>query len=291
MRRIAFIAALLVAWPALAQMPWQSGVGTPVTAAGYTGPGDTKSGANEFWGVIAYTNALIGNNLFELQRASDNTKQTIVSVAGGGPDTATATTFCAATTCGFSKFYGQVNGQDCVQATQANETVYTASASGTLPGSTQTGVEGCAANIVTLLTEPYTIILAGKRTATGLKNIITGVSGNRYLMLGTTSADTWSFAADTITTPTLTATDNAFHAVQIIYNSTTSNATVDGSTGSNQDAHTGSLGSNQNLALGTNSTGVNAADAVVLFWGLWPVGFTGGELTSMNSTMHTVGQF
>src|SRR5678816_1891867 len=73
----------------------------------YTGPGDIVASAKSFWGLRAYTNASIGGNCIDVKRASDNTTNTFVTVAGGLVDVASITTFLAATTGTVTKAYDQ----------------------------------------------------------------------------------------------------------------------------------------------------------------------------------------
>jgi len=59
---------------ALAQLPWQSGIGTPVTAASFTGVGDTHSaGMVRHYGSIAYSSATRGQNMYNICDANTGT--------------------------------------------------------------------------------------------------------------------------------------------------------------------------------------------------------------------------
>lgn len=74
--------------------------------------------------------------LFQIVRGSDAATTDISALSNGQVNQSAITTFCAATTCNYSKIYDQAgNGNDLPQATTANQTqvAFTSFAQGTLP--------------------------------------------------------------------------------------------------------------------------------------------------------------
>lgn len=133
MIRLLLILALLLAAPRADA--WLIGGGGP--AAGYVGPGDVVTGATAWYGLRGY-NAAVSTpgttNAVKLRRASDNTTSNIVILASGDLDTATAATFCNATSCFVDTLYDQTGGgRDVVQATAANQPAFVFNCIGALP--------------------------------------------------------------------------------------------------------------------------------------------------------------
>jgi hypothetical protein len=98
----------------------------------YTGPGDLKTFA--FWGGFrAYSAATAGTKAVQLQR-SDSTVTDINTLADGSFDTASAATFCTATTCKVRILYDKSgNANDMQNGNFASMPFYTVSAIGAHP--------------------------------------------------------------------------------------------------------------------------------------------------------------
>ena len=89
----------------------------PTTGGGaYSGPGDVVSGATAWYGLRAYSLATAGGKSINITRASDSTSRDINTLANGNFDTATASTFCNATTCTVNTMYDQTQGNHCTAA-------------------------------------------------------------------------------------------------------------------------------------------------------------------------------
>ena len=96
----------------------------PASTGSYVGPGDLVSGATGWWGLRAYNNAYAAaqKGAAILQRASDNTTQTINVTTTGDLNVAAAQTFCASTTCGIEEWIDQTgSGHNQVQTTAADQ--------------------------------------------------------------------------------------------------------------------------------------------------------------------------
>ena len=78
-------------------------------AVAYSGPCDVTPAAIHWWGLRAYCAANIGTTILKVRRASDSATQELVAMPDGSLDVATATTFCAATTCHVESTIGLVD--------------------------------------------------------------------------------------------------------------------------------------------------------------------------------------
>lgn len=112
MRRLfAAALALLLATAAPTSHAWL--IGKPV--ASYTGPGDYASFT--FWyGLRAYSAAVAATGTqksINIKRDSDSSTTDVLILTDGTLDVASASTFCAATTCRVEKIYDQVAGNAC----------------------------------------------------------------------------------------------------------------------------------------------------------------------------------
>src|SRR6185437_11999194 len=76
------------------------------TGASYSGPGDLVSGALAWWGLRGYSSSYHGKAI-NIIRASDSSSTDIDILASGALDVATASTFCASTTCVVDELYDQ----------------------------------------------------------------------------------------------------------------------------------------------------------------------------------------
>jgi len=97
------------------------------------------------------------NNAIQIQRASDNTTANIKILASGALDVATASTFCAATTCGIKTFYDQVGSNNLTQSTLADMEALSFSCIGSLPCWTSNGSQWAEGGTGTLA-QPLTVI-------------------------------------------------------------------------------------------------------------------------------------
>lgn len=226
-------------------------------AAAYVGPGDVVSGATVFYGLRAYTLASIGSNLFNITRSSDSTNKTFVSIAGGGFNTADA--FFNGSTYQLNTLYDQTGngnnltpgstsnggnllltggpgGRPCIQFTSAGPqslVKLAASAVGAQPNSGSLVLNnlgsGAASSIFTLNDG------VGTNTAYHDLGVDASGTGNVYIYAGSVG--------------TATCSQNAWHSVQALFNTTSSQLMVDGA------ATTG-------LSVGTQPGGIAGAGQV-----------------------------
>ncbi len=116
MRKLVLVIATL-----LAMAPHANASSTLLRAGGtiaaYVGPGDLVS-FDAWCGLRAYSAATAGTKSIRIQRASDSALTDISTLATGAFDTATASSFCNATTCTATKCYDKVGTIDLTAASQ-----------------------------------------------------------------------------------------------------------------------------------------------------------------------------
>lgn len=311
MKRIAVLFSFLLALqtPAAAQLT-MTGVGGgfgPAGGGGYTGPGDVVASAKIWYGLRCYNAAYTGNVVDITDSATGNTTGTRLQCAAGGTISAlvsgSACTFvtgnaCSslattcATACNVRQLYDQTAGNQCAGAScdliasvNANRPTYTQNCLGSLP--CMTFVNGVThvlqtANSFTAIAQPYTASWVGNRTGgfTTFSPVWTDFNA---------STGGWNNAANQIvmyagTSATKAATDSTTHATQSAFNGASSTLYVDGSSST---VNPGTSGSTTNiLAMGNNLSGQSVTGNIFEF-GIWPIAFSGGQNSSMNSNQHT----
>lgn len=258
----------------------------PPAAVAYVGPGDIVSGAAAWYGLRAYSAAARGGNVCDIVRASDSASQTFISLADGSLDVASIASFLAATTGKVSKLYDQTGqGWDVLQATDSKRPAFTLSGIGSLPCMTfvrASSQEFASSGNFTGFSQQYSMSMVAKRT--GNFSAANGVLGAGGSLIGfNTSVDNANmFAGSNVAAA---AADNAFHAVQAVFNGASSVLYVDGSS-STVNAGAGAVSSATTIKVGTNGFG-SPLDGAIAEVGIWPAGFSSGDRSSMNSNQHT----
>jgi hypothetical protein len=279
---------------AVAQLPWQSGVGTPITAAAYAGPGDVVASAKAWWGLRAYSAAVAATGTqksVNIRRASDSTTSDIVILTTGYLDLATAGTFCAATTCFVTKFYDQSgNSKDISQATAGNQPQIFLSggpAAGYPYVSFTTGsmALSAAANLTPATGVQSHSGVASRAAGTAITVLVRcGGSGNELNTKA--AANVWQITGGSAGgSVDKAATDNTWHAANTNLNGASSVINVDGSEATG--TATGATGAS---ALGMLGAGSNTLKIVES--GCWDnITFTSQNRTDMNTQQHAAWGF
>ena len=232
----------------------------------FAGLGDISGSAAGYWGLRAYTKASIGSNAIKLRRDSDNTTQTFVTVAGGGLDLASISTFKVAANLFVDTLFDQSGGgNNMAQATLANQPQFTLNGLGSLP--IMSFVAGTPLYLKSAslfnLGPPYTFTSVARRTAnfTTAQVAFAGIP-NQQLAFDATVNTVYVFAngGGTITN---TATDNVYHSMgmMITATGTSSKIDVDGADLTGNPGNTGWV--NQNLffgVFGDLTTGLTGSD-------------------------------
>jgi hypothetical protein len=250
----------------------------PVPQAPYAGPGNVVSGARSWWGLRAYTLALVGNTVIRLRRDSDNAEQDFVTIEGGGLDTASITTFKSSANLFVVTLYDQLifgAGSDESNATSSTQPQFIL---GTPCLMRFTATLFLRASTEVVMTQAYTASVVAKRT---------GSTSAAQMVIGETNGTGVGFAnsANNATMQvvggdnTASATDSAFHAIQGVYNGASSNLDVDGTATSKSIAATGWGGGGSRTDFNSN----RALVGDVFEAGLWDVGFTNAEASAMSA--------
>jgi hypothetical protein len=254
----------------------------------YVGPGDIVSGATAWYGLRAYNLAYTTgtNKAINIRRASDNTTMDIVILTSGALDTSTAATFCASTTCYVDEWYDQTgNGNNVTQSTNSNQPTISFNCIGSLPCVGYSSTTMRLSGSIPSVSQPLTMSAVAERTgntsnANGIISTYTGSQPTLYFQSTTNTiviyaSNSWV---------TATANDNAWHAIQGVFNAGTSVLSIDGisMTGSMVGTATStSLNIGNNPSQNVGLTG-NIGEA-----GLWPSGFSTQQQSNMCHNQYT----
>ena len=247
----------------------------------YAGPGDIVSGALAWWGLRAYDAAVAGNKAANICRASDSTCEDIDTLGNGSFDTATATSFCTSTTCSVKTLYDQTgNGHDMTQTATSEMPALTFNCIGSLPCMTFNATDDQnfeAAEFITA--EPFTISTIAMATGPGailadnasIIGIGHDIPANEWELSSTNNVD-------------FTASDGSFHAAEAVFNTSTSNAYLDGASNP-MDLGTA-------FSIGTGGLNLGGADGYytpgeIIELGLWGSAFNSTQAGNMNTNQHS----
>lgn len=275
---------------------WSSAAWTCALATfqigGYIGPGDIIGGASVWYGLRCYNAAKASaSQAIRIRRASDNTESDIGLTAACALDVATATTFCAATSCFVTKVYDQSgNGKDVSQATQANQPALLFNCQGSLPCLNPTGTNMfLSGTLAAGVSQPVTLVNMVRRVngPTNGGDIFTFFSaGGLGIISGFRNVANTIISYDSTgnTIRTATASDAALHVNQHIFNGASSAIKVDAT---KTTVSLGAAAADTAIGLLSRAAGGVGFDG---YWGesgMWPALFTTGQLTSMCSNVHT----
>jgi hypothetical protein len=287
-----FIAALLLLYPISAWgFATSDGLSTAnydginlkrgPTAPPYQGPGDIVAGATGWWGLRAYSAAKAGTKAVRLRRDSDQIEQDFNTLANGSLDTASITTFKGAANLFVSKLYDQTGGSvgDLVQATTTNQPSFVLADFGSFPDMRFASQALATASLA--LTEPFTFV--GVNIFTGAA-VAQSWEGSGTQLAGHTTTANQLRLYNNFNEVHATATDNAWHGIQFVFNGAASNAVVDG---------VSTIGNDGGAAIA--STPLNfGQDNYGELWtgkqtemGLWLIAFSTPQITAMNTNIHT----
>jgi Alpha-L-arabinofuranosidase B, catalytic len=233
--------------------------------ASYSGPGDVVTGATAFYGLRGYNKAYATgvNHAINIRRASDSTTTDINILTNGNLDVATATSFCAATTCFVDTIYDQIGTHSLIQATTTAQPQLTFNCLGSLPCLTASSQLLSGAFIT--MAQPLTISFVAERTGTVAMSAVLGGDNTVQAGFNSVANQAFLFAGTTVTA---SATDSALHAIQAVANGATSTINVDGTLSGALSAGASSIATP--LQLGASGVGTN------LFNGLFAEGIVFG---------------
>jgi hypothetical protein len=224
--------------------------------ASYSGPGDVVTGATAFYGLRAYNKAYATgtNHAINIRRTSDSTTTDINILTNGSLDVATATSFCAATTCFVDTIYDQVGTHTLIQATTTAQPQLTFNClNTTLPCLTFTAASTqFLSGAFTTIAQPNTFSFVAERTGAATMGAVLGADNAAQAGFNAVANQAFIFAG---TTQAVSATDSALHATQAVMQGATSTMNVDGTLSGSLSAGTSSIATP--LQLGASGVGTN----------------------------------
>lgn len=301
---IALFAALAFAYAGAAaaqtyHQPWRPLTFRPgfqvmgVAGGGYTGPGDVVSGAKVWLGLRAYNaaQAAATTKAIKLVRTDTHSCDVLVATSGalgvtancsaGAPDNGQpVATWCNATTCSIDIFYDQSgNSNDFSASTSGTRATLAFSCLGSLPCANFGAGTAYYQSSISDTAQPFTTSAVAIRTgATGAQNDLF-VLGNGTFYDGSAN----SFGAYFGTGQTVTASDNAWHALQVVTNSASSTSTIVVDATQTGGLNLGAGNTGASFWLGAqNSSGLNPLNGKLTEIGLWGgVAFNGTQQTNV----------
>jgi hypothetical protein len=259
-------------------------IGYRAVAAAYVGPGDVISGAIAWWGLRAYSNATIGANAVRLRRDSDNNEQDFSIVGGGGLDSLAISAFKGAANLFIVTLYDQIGSNSITQATAANQPEFILNGIGSLP------VMRCLKATNQYLSggsitesQPFTCSTVAKRTGDfSAYNSVGGANDGNIsfgFALNPDSASIYAGGTGTFAT----ATDSVMHAIQFVFNTTSSDLNVDG----NFSASSVGTGNFSAMAFDYGRGGGNPMTGDSMEVGIWPSAFSTTDSSNMSTNQYS----
>lgn len=257
-------------------------------AAAYAGPGDIVAGATAWYGLRAYSTADRGNRLLNVCNVADvacadlssdaTTGALVIGTIGGSS--------CSNVTCTIKTMYDRSgNGNDITQATIGTRPTLVVSCVNSLPCSQFSGSQFLSGSSISK-SQPITISTVAIRTGS-FSAFSALVSLHRTGDVTTldffSSANNASIYSGSVLSAA--ALDNAWHALQGIFNGGSSAVNVNNSVTSGA---AGSGGTDGGIAFGANPTFLNdKLTGKITEGGYWPIAFSAGNQTAMCNNQFT----
>lgn len=284
----------------LIKKPFKKGMGSSsapyykTAASSFQGPGDIVSGAVA-WGssARAYSAAFAagGTAIMDLVDQAGANPITINILTTGFVNLAAINAWVTAnsvTTIKVTKLYDQSGtGNHFTNVTLGTMPVLTLNSLGGLPGMTGTGANNTVLTSLNNVTQaqPYTMSAVAQRGAI--------LGSNTGIIAAGTSAISMGYVATTANTGFMntngaglspTISDAAFHALSGVFNAASSTYNVDGT--DNTGPSIGTLGFSAEKIRIFRTQGAVSSNNIIMEVGVWPTGFTSGNLTSMSANQH-----
>jgi hypothetical protein len=275
---------------------WTTGVGTPLNCGGggYTGPGDTISGATEYWGFNAYNAAYIGSKAANICDHSTGLTCSDVNIGSNGYIINSGISQCSVA-CEVATLYGQL-GVANLTAPHGNRPAFTLSALNGHACATFTAAssEYLLKSTFTNISLPFTItaIVSAAALSTGTAQYISGASigsgasGQAVHEFQASSAFA-RFQNNGAQAASATLSTSTFYAIQGVDNSTTAYQYTNGVQVSASGSPDPILSADP-VFIGENPiTSTDYLGGVFCGSGIWPIDFanTGSDAANMNTQM------
>jgi hypothetical protein len=266
----------------------------------YVGPGDLGLGTPLFWiGLRAFSLATVSTKAVNIRRSSDNTSADFNTLSNGDLDVASITAFVGGSASAWiTKLYDKSgNGNDFSQTVAANQPQFifpNTASTAPLAKSTMFFSQGfnsfMSSPSIAAQIQPFFASMIFNNVDIGSQTwILDDASLNIGCGVHSSAANqAWMWAGNTIVTAS--QTDSVWHAMQVVWNNTTSDLYIDGvtnplSVASTTGSSTGSwtLGDLSGTGGGFNGYGEE--------FGVWLFAPTSGQKSSLNSNQHAYGGF
>jgi hypothetical protein len=261
----------------------RDGINQKRAGPSYQGPGDIVTGAIGWWGLRAYSSTTAGTKAVRLRRDSDQAEQDFNTLASGSLDTASIATFKGSANLFVVDLYDQAGTNNAVQTTASSQPPFTLAPTPLID--TGTSYHAYYLTLVNPVTQslPWTwnwfasrAFISGDPYASMIGNPSNPYSGytsnaNQALLTGTSNQ-------------TAAATDNVFHAIQAVYNGTSSDLNIDG-TVNTVNPGTPSLSAVTFYICGGGFLN-EYFDGKAMEWGFWPVVFAPAQSSNMSTNQH-----
>lgn len=285
-------------WHSVAQV-------STASAVAYSGPGDVVASASAFWGLRAYTAAYATGlgKLANVCTALDAVCADVSSDANGNFNiSAVGSLACNNTVsiCTIKTLYDQIGtgcgGSNCdvTQATIANRpTLVVAGAANGCPSTSLPCMNFAGASSQCLAgtnsytqAQPFSISLVGQRPTPGSIAVSVGFLSTRYVG--------WAVSANTVNSKwasaspitTASASDAAYHSLQFIISSSIGSISVDGATTAGNSG-TGTPATAPVIGAGSTNCVTTPLSGFIAEAGIWPIGFSAGNISGLNSNAHS----
>jgi hypothetical protein len=268
---------------------WSNTETVTIVGATYAGgPGNIVPGARSWVGLRAYNTAYATGSNPALDLHNDATGAFVATINildTGALDVATAATVIAGGASRIGKLYDQTgNGNHLTQPTNANRPTLTLSGLGSLPVMTFNGTNSHIRNTTTFENAPgATISAVANGVSNGAQQSLC-LAGQQIGYNNSGANTVFLYAGGVLTAP---ATDGAWHAIQGVFGTTTSNSIL------NVDnvSTTGNAGTDitgvASVNLGATDIGSQAFLGKIAEAGYWATtAFSGANCTAVNANQH-----
>jgi len=265
-----------------------SGFPHAVTSASFVGPLDIASGAMACYSLRACSAALRGTKAVNLCDASDaHCADALTDATTGNLIIPTSNPNCSSSGCTVKTRYDQTGGNACggsscdiTQATIASRPTLTVNCvGGTLPCLTWSGSQVLVAANAVSFSQPVTMSSVGERTGGSFGNTFGLDNGAEQIGFGTGTNSAFIYAGSLLANTSVP--DNAFHALQGLFNSTSSVLYVDGVTTSGDAGSPGSSGNK--MCEGNCNNALTGLSVESIIW----LSDQSANFSALNSNQHT----
>lgn len=290
MKRLAFALCLLVCALVPARSYWQSRTQVSIAApAGYTGPGDIVSGASAWWGLRGYNTAYTGNVADVCDVATGLVCATItwsgtalVIPTIGGIACNNSTNICV-----IAKLYDQTGNGFHLTGLGGSRPTLTFNCVGTTnPCMTFNGTTNGLNNATgfSIAVGATVSFVANSTNTGGQQNGFAGTGSAAFAVGYRNSANNQVFAFQGAVL-TATASDGSWHALQGVFNDTSSDMNVDGTPNAGAAGNQTCSGcANYQLGIVSGSQFFKGTMVEAGYWG--STAFSSGQSSSMSSNQH-----